>query len=117
MLPLVLLGVVLTLVGLLRFAFPSYREGTYRRGYMWYLRLGSREEVGLPTPTAAPAKPHSRAAMALSTAAGFGLLVLAPIGWLAGYPVLGILAGVLGLAFLALALADWRENRDIRALS
>jgi hypothetical protein len=54
--------------------------------------------------------------MALSTAAGIGLLVLVPIGWLAGYPVLGILSGVLGLAFLALALADWRENRDIRAL-
>ena len=112
---LVLLAGALTLIGLLRFAFPSYREGTYRRGFMWYLGLGTREEVGLPTPVPRQAKTHSAVAMGLSTAAGTGLLALAPIGWIVGYPVLGILAGVLGLAFLALALADWRENRDVKS--
>jgi hypothetical protein len=112
---LALLAAGLTLVGLMRFAFPSFREGTYRRGYLWYLRLGDREELGLTQGyRAKPPTIHTVTGIALTAAAAAGLAVVGVIAWGGGYPVVAIVAWLLTLLFAGMAIGDVRENRYLR---
>jgi hypothetical protein len=106
----------LVLLGLLRFTFPAFREGTYRRGSLWYLRLGTREEIGLPGPAPQPpARIHRALAIASCAVSAAGLLAGAVVLWVGGYVVVAVLAGVLGLAFGGLLVDDLQENRFLRA--